>query len=107
MSDFEKEPLSVGDMILYYPDPFASCEPLMGWVLSKPGAQTVSVLCFSSTTGFVEKNSVRHKHDPFWKESESAAAWAKWGCYEVHPTTMAIREVQPLVTRLKVRAASK
>lgn len=107
MSDFESESLSVGDMVLYYSDPFASCEPLIGWIVKKPGAQTVSILCFSAETGFVEKNSVRHKDDPFWKESESAASWARWGCYEPHPTTLAIREIKPLVTRLKVKAASK
>lgn len=105
MSDFEQPTLSVGNMVLFYSDPIGTCEPMIGWVLKEPGKQTISILCFSDTTGFVEKASVRHKQDPFWRESDSASAWSKWGAYEVHPDTLALQEVKSLVTKLKVRSA--
>ena len=65
----------------------------------------MNCLVWAPNTGFVEKASVRHKDDPFWRESETAAAWAKWGCYEIHPDAIAMRELKPLMTRLKLEAA--
>lgn len=105
MSTFTQPELSVGSLVYWYSDPIGKCEPVMGWVLKKPGIHSITILVFSETTGFVEKTSVRHKEDPFWRESETAQAWHKWGCYEVHPDTLALQEVKSLVTKLKVRVA--
>jgi hypothetical protein len=53
----------------------------------------------------VEKKSVRHKDDPFWRESEMAGNWAKWGCFTLHPTTETLKEIKGLLTKLKLDAA--
>lgn len=97
--------LSVGDMVLWYDNPSSPAGPVMGWISRKPGAQTVNILVWAEDAGFVEKPSVRHKDDPFWKESDTAAAWGRWGCFEVHPQTKSLKEVQALLTKLKVQAA--
>jgi hypothetical protein len=107
MPDFKAPDLSVGDMVLWYSNPFSPQDPAMGWVAKKPGVQTVTILVYAEEAGFVEKPSVRHRDDPFWKESESAAAWGKWGAYDLHSSTKALKELQSLVTKAKIEAAKK
>jgi len=107
MSDFQPPDLMVGDMILYYSDPFNPADPLMGWVSRRPGRQAINILVWAEDAGFVEKPSVRHKDDPFWRESETAAQWAQWGCFELHPQTKALKEVSALLTKAKIEAAKK
>lgn len=107
MSDFQLPELRVGNLVLFYSDPIGTCEPMIGWVLKKPGIHSISILCFSEATGFVEKTSVRHREDPFWRESESASAWQKWGCFEVHPDTIALQSIPEIATKLKIMLAKE
>lgn len=107
MPDFRVPDLTVGDMVLWYSNPFSPQDPAMGWVAKKPGHQTAHLLIWAEDAGFVEKPSVRHRDDPFWRESDTAAAWGKWGCYELHPNSKALKEIQSLLTKTKIEAAKK
>lgn len=106
-SPFKQPEVMVGDMVLYYANPIHKQDAYMGWVCRKPGLNAISILVWSEGTGFVEKQSVRHADDPFWKDNENSAAWHKWGCYELHPQTKALKEVTAMLTQMKVRAAKK
>jgi hypothetical protein len=101
--------LLVGDMVLFHSNPFTpdKSQAAMGWVSTRPGNNTVNILIWAQNAGFVEKPSVRHIDDPFWRESETAAAWGKWGAYELHPNTKALKEMQAVLTRAKIDAAKK
>lgn len=90
--------VNVGDRVLFYDNPFSSDNAQLGFVLSSPGASTTSILVFTRS-GFVEKLSVRHADDPFWKESETAQQWQIWGCWRIHPEVEAIREIQDLLQK--------
>jgi hypothetical protein len=105
MENFQLPELAVGDMVLFFDNPFSPQEGSMGWVASKPGTQTISVLVYAQNTGLVEKPSVRHADDPFWRTSETAQAWGKWGCFRVHPNTIALKEIHALLTKAKIDAA--
>jgi len=107
MPDFKLPDVSVGDLVLWYSNPFAPQDPAMGWVSSKPGTQTIKILVWAEEAGFVEKPSVRHKDDPFWKESDMAASWGKWGCFDLHESTRAIKELKAVLTKAKIDAAKK
>ena len=107
MDNYVAPELSVGDMVLWYSNPFAPQDPAMGWVSRKPGSQTINILVWAEDAGFVEKPSVRHVDDPFWKENESAASWGRWGAYALHPSTKALKELQTLLTKQKIEAAKK
>jgi len=97
--------LSVGDLVLWHDDPLSSSNPpSLGWVIQR-GRETISILIFSENSGLVEKKSVRHKDDPFWRESEVAGNWAQWGCFTVHPTTEILKELKPFLTKLKMAEA--
>jgi hypothetical protein len=96
--------VELGDLIQWHDDPLNASPPNLGWVLQK-GRETISVLVFSENAGFVEKKSVRHKDDPFWRESEMAGNWMQWGCWTVHPTTELLKELKPFLTKLKLDAA--
>lgn len=106
-AQFQMPDLVVGDMVLFHNNPQNRDinQAAMGWVSQRPGVSTISVLIWAPNTGFVEKPSVRHADDPFWKESEMAASWAKWGCFELHPNTKALKELKAIITRQKVEAA--
>jgi hypothetical protein len=97
--------LSVGDLVLWHDDPLSSSNtPSLGWVIQK-GRETISILMFSENSGLVEKKSVRHRDDPFWRESEIAGNWIQWGCFTVHPTTEILKELKPFLTKLKMAEA--
>jgi hypothetical protein len=104
---FEMPELAVGDMVVWYSNPFAPQDPVMGWVSRKPGSQAINILVWAEDAGFVEKPSVRHMNDPFWRESDTAAAWGKWGSFDLHPSTKALKELHGLLTRQKIEAAKK
>ena len=89
----------------FYDNPFSPRDGIMGWVASKPGTQTIKILVWAENAGLVEKPSVRHKDDPFWRESETAQQWQRWGCFDLHPNTRALKELQVLLTRTKIEAA--
>lgn len=99
--------LNVGDMVVWYSNPFAPQDPVMGWVSRRPGVQTINILVWAEDAGFVEKPSVRHVSDPFWKESDTAASWGKWGAFDLHPSTKALKELQSVLTKTKIEAAKK
>jgi len=107
MSAFQMPALGVGDMVLFYDNPYTTDHPVMGWVSSKPGVQTIKILVWAEEAGFVEKPSVRHREDPFWRESETAQAWQKWGAFDLHPSTKALKELNALLTKQKIEAAKK
>lgn len=105
--DFSLPELCVGDMVLWYSNPSNPQDPVMGWVSRKPGTQTINILVWAEDAGFVEKPSVRHVDDPFWKESETANAWGKWGAFSLHPSTKALKDLSSLLTKQKIEAAKK
>ena len=105
MSNYQMPAIELGDLVLWHDDPSSSATPpAMGWVLQR-GRVAISILVFSENSGFVEKKSVRHKDDPFWREDEMAGNWNQWGCWTAHPTTELLRELKPLLTSLKMAAA--
>ena len=104
---FNTQELVPGDMVLWYPDPTSREEGSLGWVSCRPGANTINVLVWAPESGFVEKPSVRHVDDPFWKESDLAQGWQRWGAFELHPNTIALRELRGFLTAQKVQAARK
>lgn len=95
----------LGDLVLWYPDPANPADGALGWIIEKPGRETVSILIFTQSAGFVEKKSVRHKDDPFWKESEMAPNWTQWGCWDFHESTATLKEIKTLLTAMKLSAA--
>lgn len=105
MANFQTPDLTVGDLVLWYSNPFNPQDGAMGWISSKPGTQTVKILVWAENTGFVEKPSVRHRDDPYWTESPMAGNTQQWGCYELHPSTKALKELQALLTKQKIEAA--
>ena len=105
MANFQSPDLMVGDLVLWYSNPFSPQDAAMGWISSKPGTQTVKILIWAEEAGFVEKPSVRHKEDPYWVESPMASSTQRWGCYELHPSTKALKEIQSLLTKQKIEAA--
>ena len=104
---FSMPDLTVGDMVLWYSNPFAPQDPVMGWVARKPGTQTINILVWAEDAGFVEKPSVRHVADPFWRENDTAAGWGKWGAFDLHPSTASLKELRSLLTKAKIDAAKK
>lgn len=97
--------LAVGDLVLYYSNPVNPRDPQLGFVVEKPGITAISILVFGQSTGFIEKKSVRHKADPFWKESETANSWAKWGCFDLHPMTELMPQLNEMVRDWKLAKA--
>jgi hypothetical protein len=79
----------------------------MGWVIERPGRESISILVFSQTAGFVEKKSVRHKDDPFWRESEMSGNWQHWGAWTYHSSTEMLKELRAMLTKAKIEAAKK
>lgn len=105
--EFDVQSLVVGDMVLWYSNPLGPTEPVMGWVSRRPGCESINILVWAEDAGFIEKPSVRHVNDPFWKTSEMAQAWCKWGCFDLHPNTKALKEMQGLLNKQKLDAARK
>lgn len=96
--------IEVGELCFWHDDPTNVSSPSLGWCLQK-GRESITVLVFTDTSGFVEKKSVRHRDDPFWKESEFAGNWSNWGCWTAHPTTETLKEIKALLTKMKMDAA--
>lgn len=96
--------IEVGDLCFWHDDPLNSSPPSLGWCIQR-GRETISVLVFTDTSGFVEKKSVRFKDDPFWKTSEMAGNWSQWGCWAPHPHTETLKEIKALLTKMKMDAA--
>lgn len=108
MSEAWKMPdLEVGDAVYFYDNPSNLQSPAMGWVIEKPGVQTISILIFSQNAGFIEKKSVRHADDPFWSESEMAPSWQRWGCFKLHPLTEIMPVLGEMIRDWKVSKARR
>ena len=97
--------VSIGDLLIWHDNPSNPSDGSIGWVVERPGRDSVSILVFAQNAGFVEKKSVRHKDDPFWKASEMAQNWMVWGCWEYHPSTALLKELRTMLTRAKVESA--
>lgn len=106
MSTFVQPSLVVGDRVLFYDNPQNPQKPCFGFVSRKPGVTTISILVYGGDVGFIEKPSVRHKDDPFWQTQESGN-WGKWGCYEIHPESKLLAEIQQLLTKAKAPKKEK
>lgn len=92
--------VEVGDRVLFYDNPFSlGSEGQFGFVSARPGNQTIQILVFTQSSGFVEKLSVRHIDDPFWSESELAQQWSQWGCWKLHPETQLIKDVKSILEK--------
>lgn len=107
MSEWKRPELNVGDFCLFYDNPSNTQNPVMGFVAEKPGVHTISLLVFSPNSGWVDKKSVRHADDPFWRESEMAPQWQQWGCYRVHPMTELMPLLGEMVTDWKIAKAKR
>lgn len=79
VTDYTQPAVRLGDTVYWYQDPSNLADPQLGWVCSRPGTVTVTLLVFAPGVGFIEKPSVRHKDDPGLREN---AAWRAWGCWD-------------------------
>lgn len=100
-SDFSPPEVSVGDQVYWYPDPLNANEPSVGWVCSRPGQKTLTVLVFGPESGFIMKPSVRHKDDPGLLEN---AQWRQWGCWELSSASVSLRKLDGLSTQVALLA---
>lgn len=109
MTAFTMPEIELGDMVIFHQDAQnpGAVQPVIGWVCEHPGRVTVSILTFTPETGFVDKRSVRHASDPFWKEDENAGTWSRHGSWDYHPTTKLLKEVRGLLSQAKIAAAKK
>lgn len=102
MSDnYEPPALSVGDQVLWHSDPLNPDEPCIGWVCSRPGQKTTTLLVFSPESGFQMRPSVRHLQDPGLLENPQ---WRQWGAWELSPATTSLRKLDGLSTQVALLA---
>lgn len=101
-TNFEMPEVQLGEQVLFWEHYSKTDDPVNAWVAKRPGKNTVYLVIYSSSYGFVERPSVRHQDDPGLRERTE---WAKHGSFEVHPTTKALREVQELLPQLKALLA--
>jgi hypothetical protein len=94
---FSPPALRIGDSVYWHHDPLNCNDPLLGWVIQRPGVNTVSILVFSPNTGFQEKPSVRHKDDPGLQEN---AEWRQWGCWEYAPQTAQLKKMESAMAQI-------
>ena len=107
MSEWTRPEVSIGDFVLFYDNPSNQQTPSPGFVLERPGAQTVTLLIFGAATGWTQKNSVRHADDPFWVTSEDAPSWQRWGCFRLHPMTELMPSLREMVTDWRIAKAKR
>jgi len=106
---FQMPEVIPGHQILFFANP-ADRSPLTaatGWISQAPGAHTATMLIWSPSFGFVEKTSVRHVDDPFWRESDHSANWLRWGAWDLHPNQKAMNDMSKLLTDTKMRIAAR
>lgn len=101
-SEFEAPKLEVGDLVLYHQHFKNTKDPVAGWVCRRQGKNTTYIQVLSESLGWVEKPSVRHIDDPGLRER---AEWAKAGAWEMHPSTLAVKELNALLPHLKAVVA--
>lgn len=94
---FSPPSVRIGDCVYWYSDAVAPKEPCLGWIVVRPGINTVTILVFSPNAGFQEKPSVRHKDDPGLQEN---AEWRAWGCWELAPATVQLRKLETLIPQV-------
>ena len=86
-----------GDIVYWYRDPLNLRDPNVGIVVGPPGAMTITILLLGSQSGFVEKQSVRHKDDPGLRDN---ADWRLWGCWEYSSLTETIKRLDKELSRI-------
>jgi hypothetical protein len=96
-SEFTMPQVQLGDMVMYYSSPLDLSDPVIGWVSTRPGSRTLSLLVFGNDGGFIEKASVRHLNDPGLQENSS---WRQWGAWVLHPHTEMLRKLDTLMPQL-------
>jgi hypothetical protein len=94
---FSQPPVRIGDSVYWYHDPLTCAEPVLGWIVQRPGVSTVCILTFSPYAGFQEKPSVRHRDDPGLQEN---ADWRQWGCWEYSPQTAQSKKLDGLMSQI-------
>lgn len=96
-SDFRPPVAALGDLVFWYNDALACSQPLMGFVADRPGANTLTVMTCSPTSGIQFHPSVRHRDDPGLREF---AEWRQWGAWEFAPITEKLRKVDSMMTEI-------
>jgi len=104
MADFTPPEINVGDQVLYYTDPLNKSNPAIGWICSRPGAYTSTILVFSPESGFQMRTSVRNVNDPGLLENPQ---WRDWGAWELSEATKALRKLDGLSTQVALIAGRK
>ena len=104
MADFTPPPISIGDQVLYYTDPLNRGNATVGWVCSRAGQFTASLLVFSPDSGFSLRQSVRHVDDPGLLENPQ---WRDWGAWELSESSKNLRKVEGLSTQVALLAGRK
>lgn len=94
---FSQPHVRIGDSVYWYHDPLTCAEPVLGWVVQRPGVSTVCILTFSPFAGFQEKPSVRHRDDPGLQEN---ADWRQWGCWDYSPQTAQMKKLDGMMSQI-------
>lgn len=94
---FSPPKVMIGDQVYWYQDALSCSEPTLGWVATRPGVQTLTILTFSPNTGFIERPSVRHRDDPGLQEHSE---WREWGAWDFSPSTAQSRKLDGLVSQI-------
>ena len=100
--NFEMPKVELGEQVLFWEHYSKTEDPVNAWVAKRPGKNTVYLVIYSSSYGFVERPSVRHEDDPGLRERPE---WARHGCWATSPTIKALREVHELLPQLKALLA--
>lgn len=94
---FSPPQVRIGDSVYWYHDPLTCAEPMLGWIVERPGVNTVSILAFNPNSGFIDRPSVRHRDDPGLQEH---AEWRQWGCWEYTPQTAQLKKLDGLMSQV-------
>ena len=97
VESFSPPAVRPGDCVYYYSDPLNCNDPSVGWVIGRPGVNTVNVLVFTPFNGFEQKPSVRHKDDPGLQENTD---WRQWGSWEYAPQTAQLKKLESMMAQI-------
>ena len=95
--DFRPPAATLGDLVYWYNDALARAQPLIGFVADRPGANTLTIMTCSPTSGIVFRPSVRHCDDPGLRDH---AEWRQWGAWEFAPITEKLRKMDSMMTEI-------
>lgn len=97
VESFSPPSVRAGDCVYYYSDPLNCNDPDIGWIIGRPGVNTVNVLVFTPFSGFEQKPSVRHKDDPGLQDN---ADWRQWGCWDYSPQTAQLKKLDGMMAQV-------